>query len=80
MSKYESDVTMMSRTMLLSELNALNYLEQWTLIESTYRTRLTDEFNRRIQYDCEAGTREATKESAWESTGESIKEVKNATD
>ena len=55
--KSESGIDQMSKTMLLSELNALNY-SNWTQADPLYRDRLLDEYNKRIEYECKLATQE----------------------
>jgi hypothetical protein len=55
--KLEPGIESMSKTMLLSELNALNY-SNWTQADQLYRDRLLDEYNKRIEEECKLATQE----------------------
>ena len=55
--KYTQDPIQMSKTMLQSELNALNY-SNWTRQDMEYRDRLMEEFNKRLEEECKLAMQE----------------------
>jgi len=49
--EHNSDLSQMSKEMILSELNALN-ISDWTRADIEYREQLWSEWNRRIEDEC----------------------------
>jgi len=52
--KNELDISTMSKSMLQSELNALNYIDRMTLRDRDYRSKLKSELAKRIEDECKA--------------------------
>jgi len=52
--KNELDISTMSKSMIQSELNALNYIDRMTLKDRHYRNKLKAELNKRIEDECKA--------------------------
>jgi len=50
--KHKPDISKMSKNMLLSEINALNY-SNWTPEDYAYRDRLINEYNKWIELEAE---------------------------
>jgi len=58
----QPDITTLSKSGLLSEINALNFVDDWvndwTINDVEYRMNLETEYYRRIEDDCEFITKE----------------------